>query len=40
MVPLAAVAAASLVPLRRMPVVLVLLLAQAVAASLLLETIW
>ncbi len=40
MVPLAAVAAASIVPARRMPAVLGLLLAQAVAASLLLETIW
>jgi hypothetical protein len=40
MVPLAAVAAATLVPARRMPLVLGLLLAQAVAASLLLETIW
>ena len=40
MVPLAAVAAATLVPARRMPLVLGLLLAQAVAAGLLLETIW
>ena len=40
MVPLAAVAAAALVPVKRMPLVLSLLLAQALAASLLLETIW
>jgi hypothetical protein len=40
LVPLAALAAASLVPVRRMPAILALLLAQAVAASLLLETIW
>ena len=40
MVPLAAVAAAALVPVRRMPLILSLLMAQALAASLLLETIW
>lgn len=38
--PPAAVAAASLVPLRRMPLLLVLLAAQALASSLLLFTIW
>lgn len=38
--PPAAVAAASLVPLRRMPLVLSLLAAQALASSLLLFTIW
>ena len=40
MVPLASVAAASLVPLRRMPLILGALVVQALAASLLLETIW
>jgi len=38
--PLAAVAAATLVPERRMPLILSLLLAQAAASSLLLDTIW
>ena len=38
--PLAAVAAAALVPARRMPPVLALLAIQALATSLLLETIW
>ena len=38
--PLAAVAAARLVPLERMPAILGLLAAQALAASLLLDTIW
>ena len=38
--PLAAVAAAALVPRERMPLLLALLAAQALAASLLLETIW
>ena len=40
MVPLAAVAAAAMVPVKRMPLVLGVLAAQALAASLLLETIW
>ena len=40
MVPLAAVAAAALVPAKRVPLVLGCLAAQALAASLLLETIW
>lgn len=40
MVPLAAVAAATLVPVRRMPLILGVLLLQALASSLLLETIW
>jgi len=40
MVPLAAVAAAAVVPVRHMPAILAALCAQAVAASLLLETIW
>ena len=38
--PPAAVAAASMVPLRRMPLILGLLAAQALACSLLLFTIW
>jgi hypothetical protein len=38
--PLAAVAAARVIPLERMPVVLSLLAAQALASSLLLDTIW
>ena len=38
--PLAAVAAARVVPLERMPAVLAVLAAQALAASLLLDTIW
>ncbi len=40
MVPLAAVAAATLVPVRRVPLILGVLLAQALASSVLLETIW
>lgn len=40
MVPFAAVAAATLVPVRRMPLILGVLAVQALASSLLLETIW
>jgi hypothetical protein len=38
--PLAAVAAATLVPLRRMPLIVGLLVAQALVAQILLDTIW
>ena len=38
--PLAAVAAATLVPLRRMPMIVGLLVAQALATQILLDTIW
>ena len=38
--PLAAIAAATLVPARRMPLILALLTAQAIASSILVDTIW
>jgi hypothetical protein len=38
--PLAAVAAATLVPLRRLPLIVGLLVAQALVAQILLDTIW
>ncbi len=38
--PLAAVAAATIVPVRRMPAIVVALLAQALATQILLDTIW
>ncbi len=38
--PLAAVAAASILPIRRMPLIVGMLLAQALATQVLLDTIW